>query len=715
MYTFVTACLMEDNDLEFFLSEASSDVILEYCRSWEYERSERERCLYIPYRPEKMINALIDKLQMNIISHCTISDENVHDSICERLEVPREVLFWEQEARERYVEYAKRGTQTVHHARGMIVGCAGAGKTTLLKRLLRCSEEEIMNVKSTEVLDVHEEIIDENQSLKATSRTTKYSFEERPSKTLTFFDFGGQCVYYACHQIYLTGRAFYIVVVDASKDLNEKTDGNVCDQNGSLFSEWTYGDYFEFWIKSIHTFCGREKKMINRPIVLIVATHWEKTNYKSEEEFVERLQQNFPKNSNLLQYVDKDSCFFTQFPITPLEALEKRIVEIASQKRWREEIPKGWAFFEIEINQRKAERKMLDLSDIVSKNTEDNKENNERKDMLRYYHDAGKVLYFNEDGLEKWIIIDVQWFVNVFKGIITDKLHLKGIEATWLDWDDYYNTGCLRKEVLMEIFKRKENKNATANFTVRENQASHKSDITVYYVRDETQSSGKKNIDQSSPYLLNNLDIILNFMQRLGLIAKGENYHYIPCMNRKTFDKSILNMIGETHEKTSILLFHFKYLPYFLYFRLVVACLNLEGWIALKNKSTSCLYKNAAFFSYNENIIAIAVTETSIQLQVYIPNDESHTSVEITRDIQGSVEKILKKIATTFHRRVEFERGFSCMNENEQYITIDMEEHFIPGKSVKIGSKVSCPLHRFEGRHFINTSELMRFWDFDAM
>ncbi|XP_062604982.1 uncharacterized protein LOC134266773, partial [Saccostrea cucullata] len=283
--------------------------------------------------------------------------------------------------------------------------------------------------------------------------------------------------------------------------------------------------------------------MMNRPIVLIVGTHWENSKYKNEEEFVERLQEKFPKNSNLLQYVDKDSCFFTQFPLTPLEALEKRIVEIASQKRWKEEIPKDWAFFEIEINQRKAERKMLDLTDIVSKHTEYNKEKNERIDMLRYYHDAGKVLYFNEDGLERWVIIDVQWFVNVFKGIITDKLHLKGIEATRLDWEDYYNTGCLRKEVLMDIFKHKENKNAIANFAVPESHASNKSDVTVYYVRDETQHSGKEKIDQNSPYLLGNLDIILNFMQRLGLIAKGENYHYIPCMNRKTFDKSILNMI----------------------------------------------------------------------------------------------------------------------------------------------------------------------------
>jgi GTPase SAR1 family protein len=83
--------------------------------------------------------------------------------------VPIEVLEWDQEARERYVEYTKRGTQTVHHARGMIVGCAGAGKTTLLKRLLGCSDAEIRDVTSTEGLEVHEEIFqicEETKTLK---------------------------------------------------------------------------------------------------------------------------------------------------------------------------------------------------------------------------------------------------------------------------------------------------------------------------------------------------------------------------------------------------------------------------------------------------------------------------------------------------------------------------------------------------------------------
>ncbi|XP_062609805.1 uncharacterized protein LOC134271618, partial [Saccostrea cucullata] len=230
-----------------FLTTASRDVISQYCRSWGYKRSEGEKCLYVPNEPEKMYYLFIEKLQLDIISHCTVSDREIHIRISQRFRVPEEILVWDKEARERYMEYAKRGTQTVHHARGMIVGCAGAGKTTLLKRLLGCSEEDIRDIKSTEGLEVHEEICDicdETRSLKARKsqeNREKVNTTNVDSKTLTFFDFGGQCAYYACHQIYLTRRAFYVVVLDASKRLDQKVDKAVCDQDGSVFSGWTYG------------------------------------------------------------------------------------------------------------------------------------------------------------------------------------------------------------------------------------------------------------------------------------------------------------------------------------------------------------------------------------------------------------------------------------------------------------------------------------------
>ncbi|XP_061195051.1 uncharacterized protein LOC133203248 [Saccostrea echinata] len=160
MYAFVTECLVEDSDLEFFLTTASRDVISEYCRSWWYKRSEGERCLYVPEEPEKMYDLLIDKLQLDIITHCTLSDRGIHDRISKRLNIPKEILKWDTSARKRFVESLRHGKVEMFRARGMIVGCAGAGKTTLLRMLQRKYAEGNQATETTIGLEVHEDLFE---------------------------------------------------------------------------------------------------------------------------------------------------------------------------------------------------------------------------------------------------------------------------------------------------------------------------------------------------------------------------------------------------------------------------------------------------------------------------------------------------------------------------------------------------------------------------
>ncbi|XP_062608911.1 probable serine/threonine-protein kinase pats1, partial [Saccostrea cucullata] len=696
MYAFVTECLVEDSDLEFFLTTASRDVISEYCRSWRYERSEGERCLYVPDIPEKMYDLFIDKLKLDIITHCTMSDVGIHDRISGRLGVPLEVLRWDQEARERYVEYAKRGTQTVHHARGMIVGCAGAGKTTLLKRLLRCSEEEIKEVKSTEGLEVHEEIFelcDKTKSLKARrkfddQKNVENNSKNLDSRTLTFFDFGGQCAYYACHQIYLTRRAFYVVVVDASKPLDQKVDKEVCDQDGSIFSGWTYGDYFEFWIKSIHTYCGSDNEKDTKPVVLIVATHWEEENrqFKDKEAFMESLQRQIPQTSNLSQYVKKGTCYCTQLSES-INEFERCLFEIACQQHWKESIPKEWLLFELEINQEKHKKRIINVSEITSKGPDNSQV--EKKNMLRYYHDAGKALYFNETGLDDKVIIDVQWFIGAFKHIITDKLHFEGFPVNLKDWNEYYRTGNLGDKLLEEIWKHKDEL------------LSVKPKLKVFDIL----------FMPAKNKLLDHKESLLHFTQRLGLLAVGKDNHYVPCMNRKEMEDEIPNFLKGAENKSSVLIYCFGFLPYFMFFRLVVACMQEKDWKVLFSKGTSCLYKDAALFSYMDYRIVLSVTKESIQLQVIPSMPDSILQTDKTQKIQDTVENMLNNFAGKFHRKLYFVRGFRCRVENENPIAMDILDHFLPEKDIpKDIQKMDCPLHPFTDPHTIDISELVRYW-----
>jgi predicted GTPase len=95
------------------------------------------------------------------------------------VKIPREILEWDFAARRRYAECAKKGTQTIHRARAMIVGCAGAGKSTLLRRLQKGSLDELKQVQSTVGLEVHEdvfEIVPECNCLKGKVKRSTHFF-----------------------------------------------------------------------------------------------------------------------------------------------------------------------------------------------------------------------------------------------------------------------------------------------------------------------------------------------------------------------------------------------------------------------------------------------------------------------------------------------------------------------------------------------------------
>lgn len=60
-------------------------------------------------------------------------------------------------------EYLSKGELTTQHIRCIIVGCAHAGKTTLLRRLKNIPYEELKNIESTEIIDVHVNIFEVNK------------------------------------------------------------------------------------------------------------------------------------------------------------------------------------------------------------------------------------------------------------------------------------------------------------------------------------------------------------------------------------------------------------------------------------------------------------------------------------------------------------------------------------------------------------------------
>ncbi|XP_062575812.1 uncharacterized protein LOC134237688 [Saccostrea cucullata] len=705
MYAFVTECLVEDSDLEFFLTTASRDVISEYCRSWNYKRSEGERCLYVPYGPEKMYDLFIDKLKLDIITHCTVSDREIHDKISGRLNIPEEILKWDLSARERFVESLRHGRVEMFRARGMIVGCAGAGKTTLLRKLQRRHTEENQPTETTVGLEVHEDLFEIKDgtlhdfrdkerefSGKATVVTGIHLQSSRGTKLISMTDFAGQVAYYSCHQVYLSRRAFYIVVIDMSKGLDEEVrnyDSDRHNSEGSLFHSWKYKDYFHFWLQSIQTYCDVGKTHTNQDStesrasfnpVIIVASHADKVKEDLQKFFYEDLENCLSDEQSLKHLISQKRYFNVECPpneLSPkqqdsIEFLRKCIVETVNRMpQWGEVIPLKWVNLEKVLNEMKRNRRrVISVQHLKELKNVDLPSNKDLYDGLRFLHEIGQIVYFADEKMKNVIIVDVQWFVDAFKYIITDEKHLARIKST----NKWINTGRITAAELKEIWE---------------------------YAGDKSYFQHK--------------DDILPYMDKLGLMteihddSRGKTY-YIPSMNRTELTDNCQHAINKG-QKTSIMVFHFKsYLPHFFFFRLVVNC--FRKWKAL---DMAFFCKNAAFYMVQDasHFIAIAVNKTSIQLQVFTADKDMNLQSKCIIEIRDTVESLINEITQTFHRHIEYERGFSCTDIN---IADEDDEYFLKESQI-VGIKTitgkeerPCPKHVLQNPHDINKSKMMQFW-----
>ena len=100
-------------------------------------------------------------------------------------------------------QLSEEGKEYIYEAKLLIVGEGGAGKTTLAKKIENRNYELDSNEKSTEGIDI-----------------TKWSFpldNEREFK-VNIWDFGGQEIYHATHQFFLTKRSLYALVADTRKE-----------------------------------------------------------------------------------------------------------------------------------------------------------------------------------------------------------------------------------------------------------------------------------------------------------------------------------------------------------------------------------------------------------------------------------------------------------------------------------------------------------------
>ncbi|KAL9965598.1 hypothetical protein ACROYT_G029420 [Oculina patagonica] len=280
----------------------------------------------------------------------------------------------------------------------------------------------------------------ETEILKRLKNDTKEEDEEGVHSVL--WDFAGQSVYYTTHPLFLTSRAIYLLVNDLSQNPFGPTKP-IPKQGLYTELEDSYGlktnfDCLDFWMSSVASLASQqesdqvsyESKVLPEklPAVFLVCTHADKSYSGHPSRLANKIYgalQAKPYETHLHDrfVVDnKKSGSGSECP--EVLRLRKEVLTVSEElPQMKEAIPIKWLKFEKELQgMRESGEKWITLK--TAKRVASEKcnivDDTEFRTLLNFLHDKRILIPF--DGtrdLDKLVILDPQWLIDVFKKVIT--------------------------------------------------------------------------------------------------------------------------------------------------------------------------------------------------------------------------------------------------------------------------------------------------------
>ncbi|HLO84221.1 MAG TPA: COR domain-containing protein [Nostocaceae cyanobacterium] len=296
-----------------------------------------------------------------------------------------------------YKQQQEQETDKIYEAKLLIIGEGGAGKTTLSKKIQN-ENYQLQDEESTEGIDVIQ---------------WKFKIDHEKEFQVNIWDFGGQEIYHATHQFFLTKRSLYILVADSRK---EDTD-------------------FYYWLNVVELLSD------NSPLLIVKNEKQDRKREINERqlrgEFTnlkETLATNLSTNRGLADIIKQIKHYIQSLPHVGTE------------------LPKNWIKVREALEQ--DSRDYISLEEYLKICQENSFTTQEDKLFLSsYLHDLGVCLHFQEDELlRRTVILKPTWGTDAVYKVLDNsqvienlgQFNHQDLEQIWQE-DKYAN---MRPELL---------------------------------------------------------------------------------------------------------------------------------------------------------------------------------------------------------------------------------------------------------------------------
>ena len=260
----------------------------------------------------------------------------------------------------------------------------------------------------------------------------------------TFWDFAGQSVYYVTHPLFLTARAMFLLVYDLSLNPDDGAQPvlkqGVYEESEESYNIKTNFDYLDFWMRSVASLARgqaegsrlEETTSVKLPPVFLVCTHADKPYGRGDPRKLARKIFGYlkrkPYGAHLCDvfWIDNTSLSVKNSDCPEVVRLRQEIIAVAKELPFiNETIPINWLKFEKALQAKKEvgnKRISLESAKDIAKSDCNIVDEKEFETLLNYLHDIRSLIHYEDTvQLNKLVVLEPQWLVDVFKKVITVK------------------------------------------------------------------------------------------------------------------------------------------------------------------------------------------------------------------------------------------------------------------------------------------------------